>query len=116
MSSPLPLSPAALSLISGLGFRARTLRSRQVVLRLRPLGEPAGPAPENLCHPLRLDAELRHGNAAIDGFAVLRNQPVAHDKTAHAVDHHALTLELRDGGGEARQRPRIAHRAVKDGI
>src|SRR5689334_19545917 len=115
MSSPLPAAPAMFSLISGL-LCARTLRPRQIVLRLRPLDQPAGPALEHLCHPLRLDAELRHRNAAIDGLAVLRDQPVPHDEAAHAVDDDALALELRDGGREARQRPGIAHAAVKDGI
>src|ERR1043165_5741986 len=117
MSSPLPAALAGdvFSLISGL-LCARTLRPRQIILRFRTLDQPAGPALEHLCHPLRLDAELRHRNAAIDGFAVLRDQPVAHDEAAHAVDDDALALELRDGGREARQRPGIAHATVKDGI
>src|SRR5712672_2504047 len=78
-------------LILVLRFRARALRPRQIVFGLRPLLEPAGPAQKHLCHPLRRDAELLHRDAAIDGFAVLRDQAVAHDETAHAVDHDALS-------------------------
>src|ERR1043166_362857 len=98
MSAPL-LAPSisAFSLIQV----ARAFWPRQIVLRLRPLDPPAGPPPKPLFHPLRLDAELRHRNAAVDGFAVFRDQPVAHDETAHAVDHHALARKLRDGGSEA---------------
>src|SRR5690242_5242233 len=84
--------------------RARTFRPRKIVHRLWTLLEPAGPAPEDLVHAFRIDAELGHRHAAIDGFAILRNQAVAQDEPAHAIDHHALALELWNRRGEARQR------------
>src|SRR6185503_6411941 len=53
---------------------------------------------------------------AIDGLAIFRNQPIAHDKAAHAVDHHAPALELRNRRREARQRPRVTLTPVEYGI
>src|SRR6266850_1413545 len=98
---------------SGPLVRARTVWPRQIVHCFRPLLKPIGPAPEYFGHAGRLDPELRHGDAAVDGFAVFDDQAVAHDEAAHAVDHDALALELRDFRGEARQRPGIAHYAIE---
>src|SRR3982074_1109226 len=95
---------------------ARTFWPRQILDRFRPLPKPSGPALEHLCHAAGLNAELRHRHSAVDGFAVLGDQAVADNKAAHAVDHHALSYELRDLRGEARQRPRISFFAVENGI
>src|ERR1700738_2491797 len=102
-------------MLSGLPPSARACWPRQIGKRFRPLLEPAGPAFEYFGHAIRRNAELRHGDAAIDGFTVFGDQAVAHDEAADAVDHHMPAAELLYLRGEARQRPRIALFAVEDG-
>src|SRR4051795_2657432 len=115
-------------LFLSLTFRARAFRPRQIIRGFRTLLEPSGPTPEYFFHPRRLDAELRHRDAAIDGLAILRDQPIAHEKAAHAdaalaglailaikpiahekaahaVDPHAPAFDLRNRRRKTRQRP-----------
>src|SRR3954469_21117772 len=103
-------------LFLSLTFRARAFRPRKIIRGFRTLLEPSGPTPEYFFHPRRLDAELRHRDAAIDGLAILRDQPIAHEKAAHAVDHHAPALELRNRRRKTRQRPDIALTPVEHRI
>src|SRR6266851_3776403 len=103
-------------MLSDAAFRTRTFWPRQIVQCFRPLFKPAGPAFEYFGHAIRLDAELCHGDAAVDGFAVFGDQAVAHHEAADAVDHHALAFELRDLRDEARQRPGISYGVVEHRI
>src|SRR5713226_4735361 len=103
-------------MLSDAAFRTRTFWPRQIVQCFRPLFKPAGPAFEYFGHAIRLDAELRHGDAAVDGFAVFGDQAVAHDEAAHAVDHDALAFELLYLRSETRQRPGISFDAVEHRI
>src|SRR3984893_19272726 len=103
-------------MLSDAPFWARTFWPRQIVQCFRPLFKPSGPAFEYFGHAVRLDAKLRHGDAAVDGFAVFGDQAIAHHEAADAVDHHALALELRDLRSEARTRPGVSHGAVEHRI
>src|SRR3984893_4272408 len=103
-------------MLSDAPFWARTFWPRQIVQCFRPLFKPSGPAFEYFGHAVRLDAKLRHGDAAVDGFAVFGDQAVAHDEAADAVDHHALTFELLYLRCETRQRPGVSFCPVEHRI
>jgi hypothetical protein len=95
-------SPGGKAIKVMLGFRVTVLRRRS----LR----------ENMFDPLGRKVELNESDAAIEGFAVLRDQATLKTKAAHAFEKNGAPGGFWEQRGIAEAETRITNRPIAQGI